>query len=380
MKVKFLKRNRWWKWAVGAGVLMALGLAVVPVWREFKNVEVSNPVQNLQARIFDTPTPTPVEQEELSLEKILTWSREEIPSKILDLPQTEVTQVILGGDVMLGRAVNFNMYRKNDFSYPFAKIGDKLRQADIMAVNLEAPMVAGCEVTGEGMQLCSDSRSLETLDFAGVDLVQLANNHIWDYGRSGAEETRVLLDYQRIGYVGLGEAPWIRDVRGTKFGWLAFNQIPPYPDVILRADEELLAERVGDLRDKADVVIVGFHWGQEYQASPTEEQVRLARAAVDAGADVVWGHHPHWVQGMEVYEGKPIFYSLGNLVFDQMRSTETREGLLAELWFWKDALMEVKLLPVFMKDFAQPDWQAVGMGNVILGKIERYSEEINRNK
>jgi poly-gamma-glutamate synthesis protein (capsule biosynthesis protein) len=94
---------------------------------------------------------------------------------------------------------------------------------------------------------------------------------------------------------------------------------------------------------------------------------------------LVWGHHPHVVQGIEVYQGTPIFYSLGNLVFDQMWSKETREGLVLEVYFWNDMLVEAKLLPVFMNDFAQPDWQATGVGSVVLGRVEKYSYGLGEN-
>ena len=164
-----------------------------------------------------------------------------------------------------------------------------------------------------------------------------------------------------------------------RFGFLGYNQIYPTPLEVSKADSEVLAQEISDLRQEADVVIVGFHWGLEYQARPTNEQRLLAKAAIDAGADLVWGQHPHWVQGMEIYQGKPIFYSLGNFVFDQMEAKETREGLVVELDFWKAKLVEAKLKPIFMNDFTQPSWQPVGIGNATIGKIERLSQELEND-
>jgi len=367
-----------WRWAVGTGVVLAMCLAIVPVVMEFYGGEpekISPHNEVVEAFMVPAATPTPVVVSELTVEKILAWSRNLLESEIRDLPQDEVTQVMLGGDMMLGRAVNFNMHRKQDFGYPVAKIADKFKQADIAMVNLEAPILASCELTGEGMQLCSDFQSLYTLHFAGIDVVQLANNHILDYGLEGLEETKKWVNFQGIEETGLGEVAF-KEVRGVRFGFLGFNQVWPMMDPVQNANEEDLIQEISKLKKEADVVIVGFHWGSEYTNIANGEQKNLARAAIIAGADLVWGQHPHWVQGVEIYEGKPIFYSLGNLVFDQMWSKETREGLVVELNFWKDHLVEARLLPVFMEDFSQPSWQVVGVGNVTLGKVEKISNSL----
>jgi len=367
-----------------AGVLIAIGLALIPVSMELRKqsilAEIPSGKQNINQLPGNlanspSPTPTPISFPLLTIDKILAISREQIPSQTINLPQNQITQIILVGDLMLGRSVNYNMHRKNDFAYPVAKVADRLKQADIVIANLEAPILADCSLNTEGMKLCSDFQSLYTLYYAGIDIAQLANNHIWDYGQSGLDETVKWVEFQGLQIIGLDKAA-IKPVRNIKFGFLSYNQIYPTKEPTAKATPERLRQDITQLREQADVVIVSFHWGEEYKAQPNLEQKQLAKASIDSGADVVYGQHPHWVQGMQIYQGKPIFYSLGNFVFDQMWSKETREGLAVELSFWQDQLTEVKLLPVYMNDIAQPDWQPVGIGNVTLGKIEKISQAL----
>jgi poly-gamma-glutamate synthesis protein (capsule biosynthesis protein) len=104
----------------------------------------------------------------------------------------------------------------------------------------------------------------------------------------------------------------------------------------------------------ADVVIPYFHWGAEYVSVPNQRQRSLAYAAIDAGADLVLGAHPHWVQETERYQGVPIFYSLGNFVFDQMWSTETRQGVIATFAFAGSRVTDVQFTPVVIEDYNRP--------------------------
>lgn len=363
-----------WKLAFWLGSVLALFLALMPVAFGFfgldvgPNLRVSVPVKHS----LEVPTPTPIAVSDLTVDKIMAWSRNEKEVDLDKVPQTEVVKLLIAGDVMLGGAVNFNMHRKDDFDYPLLKVGKELREADITMVSLEMPILGECPLSGDGMQLCADPLSLNTLMNAGIDVVNLANNHIGDFGISGISETKEWLNTRGILDVGLG-FPVVRNVRGVRFGFLGFDGVLPVVKGVDKATQENVRKKILDLKSEVDVVVVGFHWGDEYRAYPNASQKLLARVAIDAGADVVWGSHPHWVQGIEVYKGKPIFYSLGNFVFDQMQSKETREGLAVELTYYKDALRQVKLMPIFMNDFAQPVWQPVGYNSSILKKIESLS-------
>ena len=380
-----MRKWKYRKHSVLLGILMAISLAVYPSLLEWLNANppiLKWPIPSHQipvhAQQFTTPTPTLIPETPLTVNQILEWSRNPNSNRLIDqLPQNEISQIILTGDVMLGRAVNFNMVRKNDYTYPFFKVAELLRKADISVVNLESPFAIGCPLTGEGMQLCTQGRSIESLQFAGIDIAQIANNHALDYGVTNLNHTKDWLKLNGIDSIGSGQAS-IKDVRGIKFGFLAYNQVGAENTHLDTANNEILADDLRLLSEETDIQIVGFHWGEEYQNFPNLDQRSLAKKAVQAGADIVYGHHPHWVQAIDVYQGKPIFYSLGNFIFDQMWSKETREGMALELTYWKSKLIKIRLLPIFMNDFAQPEWQVLGVGNTTLGKVERISEKLNQ--
>jgi poly-gamma-glutamate synthesis protein (capsule biosynthesis protein) len=113
---------------------------------------------------------------------------------------------------------------------------------------------------------------------------------------------------------------------------------------------------IKDSKTKVDVLIVMVHWGIEYTSQPTESQELIANNLVNSGADVVTGSHPHWMQPVDYINGKPVFYSLGNFVFDQTWSEETKNGLAAELTYQNSSLLKIENLPIYMKNFAQPEW------------------------
>ncbi len=117
--------------------------------------------------------------------------------------------------------------------------------------------------------------------------------------------------------------------------------------------KSLVSDEVVKSKLTADIVIVSFHWGEEYTKTITSHQKELAHIAIESGADVVVGHHPHWVQEKEIYHDKPVYYSLGNFVFDQMWSEETRKGVLLKLVFNGRALVGEELLPILIFDFGQ---------------------------
>ena len=119
----------------------------------------------------------------------------------------------------------------------------------------------------------------------------------------------------------------------------------------------------------SDVVIVSIHAGVEYTRKPTQEQVDFAHLAIDSGADVVIGHHPHWIQTIEIYKNKPIFYSLGNFVFDQEWSLDTKEGLIVQLTFNSSQLTKAELVPVIIENFCCPRIADDEEKTAILNKI-----------
>jgi len=264
--------------------------------------------------------------------------------------QDKSTTIILGGDVMLGRSVMTKSFALNNYAYPFLKIGSFLKSANLVFVNLEAPFFTPCPKKYSGMVFCTDPKMVQGLVDAGVDVVTLENNHILNYGQEGLRQTKVVLSQNQINWVGFGEMT-IKTINGTKFGFLGFDFLSKKPT---EKDYEIIKKG----KSLVDVLIVGIHWGGEYQAKAGSYQREIAKKVVAAGADVIAGHHPHWVQDVEYILGKPVFYSLGNLVFDQMWSENTKKGLLVTLTYEGSKLVKENQTRVYISEIGQP--QLVG--------------------
>ena len=261
---------------------------------------------------------------------------------------TRDVEVILTGDVMLGRTVMTKSLDSGDPTYPFKKVAGKLAEADFVFVNLENPIIENCPRTATGLKLCADPKLIEGLKLAGVDVVTLANNHAGDYGKEGIEKTVEFLKGVGIEAVGLGNLV-IKEKKGIKFGFLGFNFVSKSPK-----DEDF--KLVSDSDNKVDILIVGVHWGEEYKDKANKFQREWAKMLVEAGADVVVGHHSHWIQDFESIEGKPVYYSLGNFIFDQMWSQKTRQGLTLKLTYRNGQLVKIEELPIYMSSWAQPEF------------------------
>lgn len=253
------------------------------------------------------------------------------------------------GDVMLGRSVNAKMRKLNNFTYPFLKTASFLKLADLTFINLESPFYDPCPTTNEGMKLCADPRAIEGLILAGVDVVNLANNHSRNYGQAGVEITQNLLQENKIAFISHEDNFLIRAVKGIRFGFLGFDLTSGY-------QEEEIIEAVKEKRPQVDLLIISFHWGTEYAPEPTTKQVALAHRMIDAGADLILGHHPHVIQKVEDYHGRKIVYSLGNFIFDQPWSEATKKGLVGIFTFQEKRLVKSEFKEASIQDFCQPEF------------------------
>lgn len=251
------------------------------------------------------------------------------------------------GDVMLGRSVNAKMRSLNDFTYPFQKTASFLQSADLTFINLESPFYNNCPITNEGMKFCADPKAIEGLAFAGIDIANLANNHISNYGLEGVNLTKKLLQENTIDP--LEDKLIIKTIRGTKFGFLGFNLTSDY-------QEQKILETIKTAKPKVDLLIISFHWGIEYAKRPTAKQIELAHQVIEAGANLIIGHHPHVIQKTEDYQGGKIVYSLGNFVFDQPWSEATKKGLVGIFFFQDKKLIKSEFKEVYIQDFCQPEF------------------------
>lgn len=252
--------------------------------------------------------------------------------------------IALAGDIMLSRAIG-RIMAESGFSYPYALAGDLMSSSDIGFGNLETPVSERGENVGSIYSFRSDPRSLPALKASGFDVVSIANNHIWDWGREAFFDTLSHLEAANIASVGGGtdyvasHKAAIIERNGVKVGFLAYtNLLPAFllqasssPSVAFPTEVAFREDVARAKRDGADAVVVSFHWGSEYVREHDEYQERLGKAAIDAGALIVAGHHPHTPQEIEEYNGGLIIYSLGNYVFDQNFDEFTREGLVVRV-------------------------------------------------
>ena len=270
-------------------------------------------------------------------------------------PEPPQTRILLGGDVMLSRNVAARARAQNNPAWPFRDIAPLFAAADIAFVNLESPFSDKGAIMKTGMIFKTEPDMIAGLELAGIDVVSTANNHARDRGNYGLEYTLDHLNAHGIAAVGTGKtveaahAGAVLERNGVRFGFLAYtydanngNYRDTEPRIAVMDDINGMQADVAAMKARADVILVSMHAGAEYQLKPNAQQVQFARAAIDAGARVVVGHHPHVRQPWEWYGGGAIFYSLGNLIFDQFQRTETQIGSLAELLFEGTNLVQAR--------------------------------------
>jgi hypothetical protein len=259
-----------------------------------------------------------------------------------------------------------------------------LSGADLTLANFENPVIRDSVYHPDATTFTGDLRLMPELDQAGIDGVTLGNNHILDAGTTGLDETMGHLDDAGIAHAGAGmdlaeaRKPMIFDVGGTKIGVLSYMGVPNYDWAWATESapgtapllENLMEEDIKRLRPKVDLVVVSPHWGIEYMATPEPEQVKLAHAAVDAGADIFIGGHAHWPKGIEMYKGKPIYYGVGNFLLDQSWSEETSTAIFADVTLYGDDVVQTRPVPFIILDRAQPNFLTPkGGGNRALRKV-----------
>ncbi len=240
-----------------------------------------------------------------------------------------------GGDCVL--AEHYERSAGDDIGLAFRDF-TLLQTADISMVNLESPVTTRGEKVSKPFNFRTKPEYLRVLKEAGIDLVNIANNHIFDYGDVGLYDTIAYLDSGGIGHVGAGKntrmarKPFFTSISGKSITFLGYYEGGEAPSATFRRagvakrEIELIHSDIRALKKShsADFIVVNLHWGVEKADRPERWQIEFARQVIDAGADAVIGHHPHVLQGIEKYKSGVIVYSLGNLIFGgNSRSTYT---------------------------------------------------------
>lgn len=286
----------------------------------------------------------------LSLEEIFASDH----SWVTSLPKDKTVTLIATGDVIPARMTNFKaMVQYKNPRWAFEKTADFLRSGDITLIDLEAPLLSDCPATKEGMIFCGHRDFVNGLTFAGVDIASLANNHLGNHGDEGIRSTQAILQEANIASFGITN-PTRMTVKGTRFAFLGYNDIPGSLPIPTEVDTARMAKEIAAAKVEADVVIVEFHWGVEYVTTPEPRLIELGHLAVDSGADLVIGNHPHWIKPIELYHGKLITYGHGNFIFDQEWSQKTKEGVVGSYVFYEGRLIDVQYFPIEIVDFGQP--------------------------
>ena len=276
------------------------------------------------------------------------------------LIQSDISiELTFAGDIMLSRGLDKYLNEKG-YDYPYENVKDIFLSDDLTIVNLECPITSYGRGANKAKRFVfkANSENAFAMKRAGIDLCDLENNHTMDYRSEGLGDTMDALTKAGIAYVGAGEnassnMSYIFEKNGYKVGILAYSLFPPEgmvynennPNInYLSEFEDLKSERVKtDLKKlKADFKIVYFHWGVEYEPFARDMQKKLARDTIDGGADFVVGTHPHVIQGSEVYNGKYIYYSIGNCVFDKQIQKGTDEGMLLRVNIGKNKSVNIK--------------------------------------
>lgn len=306
--------------------------------------------------------------------------------------EEESISVILVGDIMLARGVEYMIEKMGDgdFRFPFLKIADDLKEAKrgarprregggrvgVLFGNLEGPISDKGTKVGSIYSFRAEPEAIEGLTFAGFDILSLANNHAFDYTGEALEDCLTRLSKAGISYVGAGfteneaYSPVIKEIDGpadspqVKIAFLAYTNLGPETwrateensgiAWISKDNFEKIKKDIENAKSQADILVVSLHSGEEYQKTPTQFQIEFSKMAIDAGADLVVGHHPHVIQPNEKYGNGYIFYSLGNFIFDQSFSSETMQGLLLEVIIENKKIKEIIPKEIKLNNYFQP--------------------------
>ncbi len=290
----------------------------------------------------------------------------------------EVTTLTAVGDVMLARRVGARIRAEDDWSYPLRPLARRLAAAEITLGNVESTLSRDGTPTQGTDSFGADRQVTQGLELAGFDLISLANNHVGDYGQRALRQTLERFAADRIPYVGAGRnltearRPVVLERDGVRIGFLATDSIgetpaagaeragtnrldmPPRTGPLDRSQLDRISRDITALKRSVDTVVVMTHWGTQYTHVPEQSQRIAARAFAAAGADLVLGGHPHWVQGWEKFGSTVVVHSLGNFVFDMDFQTKTREGVFVEVVLWDGAVKAIEPVPYVIDDQFRP--------------------------
>lgn len=325
------------------------------------------------------------------------------PSPETTKPEPKRITIVATGDTMLGRGVGNRLISQGrSAEYPFEKIKDILSLGDIIYTNLETSITASEQGLDPAKKyvLKMKPEIADSFLYAGFNMVSLANNHLMDYFERGLVDTMKLLDENNIVYAGAGmnireaRKAAVLEVKGVRVGLLSYTDFADLyyaagegkPNYKHGADEnksgvagrvlEDILEDIAAARDSVDILMIALHWGIEESFEVTDSQREFAYKLLDSGADIILGNHPHQFQGIEIYKGKPIIYSMGNLIMDQ-NDPENQESFLVLMNYEDGVFTGMKCYPVRTIEKVQVALLDYEGSKNMLDRQVRLSEELD---
>jgi poly-gamma-glutamate synthesis protein (capsule biosynthesis protein) len=307
-----------------------------------------------------------------------------------------LVHIVAVGDIMLDRSLGAAI-QNGYLDYPFSAVSEHLRAADITIGNVESALGDTGEPVSKRYPFRAPPEAAESLALAGFDIVSLANNHAGDYGSEALLQAISLLIEQGVSPIGVGanaqeaHAPNLSEVNGLKLAFFSYVNVPIEASTgfdtasweaggdtpgIAWADPEQITADVVAIHDQVDLVVVALHSGFEYLAAPSEPQMAAARAAIDAGADLVIGHHAHILQGIEFYGDGVILYGTGNFAFEIDGPPETA---LFDIWLDGKGVRQIEVNPAIIQFGGQPRLAESWEDPAILSQLYYLTNILNAN-
>ena len=316
--------------------------------------------------------------------------KEEKEEEVIYIPKEETIEITTAGDCTLGADTNFgysgqfDWWFKNkangNYGYFFEKVKYLFSDDDYSYVNLEGTLTTSNKKTDKKYNFKGDPKYVNILIEGGIEGVNIANNHSNDFGQVGYSDTKKHLESANIDYFG-HDSILIKEIKGKKIAFVGYTGVGLWVD-----NDNDMAKTIKKLKEEnqVDLVIANFHWGIEYSHKMTDVQRKRAHLAIDSGADIVIGSHPHCLQGMEVYKDKFIVYSLGNFVFGGNSAPKQigRECIIVKMFFdyLDDNLINIriKVIPCDISSIkSRNNYQPIPVtGNIklnYLNTINKYS-------
>ncbi len=273
-------------------------------------------------------------------------------------------------------------------NYPYKNIKHLLSTGDLVFANLEAPFCEKGEAYPKNFVFKVPPRHVDVLNAGNINLVSLANNHILDYGMQGLVSTRETLKKSNIYFAGAGEnfsdayKPTIIKKKNLEIAFFSYSMTFPkafwatgstggtaYPYY------NIIKDSISAYRSRVDYIIVSFHWGKELVSVPEEYQRKTAHLAINSGADLIIGHHPHVLQGIEIYKRKHIFYSFGNFIFASY-STKAIDSMILEAQLTKTGLINIRIIPINVNNY-EVHFRPVEMSGTNKARVINHLNEIS---